>query len=101
MARNLIRSWCLEESLGVFGAIIGDGRVIVPILEYDKIGDNGDFTKPFTYTLEYIPGGDCRGMDFVSRNLVPELVKKTVREFIRSGLEKRGNMPQSAVGIGR
>lgn len=31
---------------------IGNLRVAVPLLEYDKIGEGGDFSQPFTYRLE-------------------------------------------------
>lgn len=31
---------------------VGDQKIAVPILEYDKIGEGGDFTRPFIYYLE-------------------------------------------------
>jgi hypothetical protein len=30
----------------------GLNKVCVPVLEYEKIGEDGDFTKPLTYRLE-------------------------------------------------
>jgi len=31
---------------------VADMKVAVPVLEYEKIGEGGDFTKPLTYHLE-------------------------------------------------
>lgn len=31
---------------------IGNLKIAVPILEYHKIGEGGDFSQPFTYRLE-------------------------------------------------
>lgn len=31
---------------------VGSLRIAVPVLEYDKIGEGGDFSHPLTYRLE-------------------------------------------------
>lgn len=31
---------------------VKEQKLAVPVLEYDKIGEGGDFTKPLTYCLE-------------------------------------------------
>lgn len=33
---------------------VGDRKIAVPVLEYDKIGEGGDFSKPLTDRLERI-----------------------------------------------
>ena len=31
---------------------VGDQKIAVPVLQYDKIGEGGDFSKPLTYRPE-------------------------------------------------
>lgn len=31
---------------------VGDMKIAVPVLQYERIGENGDFTKPLEYRLE-------------------------------------------------
>lgn len=97
--QNLIWRWYVETSLGVFYAVTNNHKLVVPVLEFDAIGKDGDFTKPFTYELTYFDDTNPHGAVHVGRNKVPECVKKIFREFIRSGAEKRAGMKQTEVGM--
>jgi len=96
---NIFRFWRVETSLGVFVPLTREGKFIVPVLEFDKIGKDGDFTKPYTYTLEYMDYRYDPNLAMVSRNDVPESIKDYFREFCRSGEEKREGVKQEEVGV--
>lgn len=93
--------WFFETDLGVFMAVTREGNLIVPVLEFDKIGEGGDFTKPFTYTLESQRYETLYGSSqiHVSRNKVPKAIKDYFREFYRSSEEKRAGVKQEVVGL--
>jgi hypothetical protein len=93
--------WFLETSLAVFMAVTRENKVIVPVLEFDKIGKDGNFNAPFTYSLEYMKYESLYGSSQVrvSRNKVPKVIKDYFREFYRSGEEKREGAKQEEVGL--
>jgi hypothetical protein len=74
MRNNL--TFTLDMDLGVLIAWNG-GKVCVPVLEFDKIGENGDFTKPFTFDLQLMDSSVMYGQYYkrVSRNKVPKRMK--------------------------
>lgn len=55
--------------------------VAVPVLDYDKIGENGDFTAPLTYTLEACTLGEIIGQSLNWTKKVPLADKNRHREF--------------------
>jgi hypothetical protein len=97
---NIIRFWRLEPSLGVFIAITREGKAIVPVLEFSKIGQDGNYNAPFTYTLEYVSTRHLgRNEVPISRNQVPQTVKEYFRAFYRSREERREGVKQEEVGV--
>jgi hypothetical protein len=76
-------------------------RVVVPIIEFGKIGLDGDFSKPLTYTLEAITPRDrlssLRGCDRISRNWLPRKLKEFYADFLDSGKEKLEGLPSVRV----
>ena len=44
-----------SETGQVWSQVFGEG-LAVPILNYEKIGEGGDFSLPLTYTLEKLEG---------------------------------------------
>jgi hypothetical protein len=97
--QNIFIVWFFEPDLGVFMALTRDRSLIVPVLEYDKIGQDGDFTGPFTYTLEVMDRFTPRPQVHVSRNKVPAAVKDYFRAFYRSKEKKREGVKQEEVGL--
>jgi hypothetical protein len=93
--------WFFERDLGVFMAVTRERKLIVPVLEFDKIGEGGDFTGPFTYTLEFQKYEALYGSSQVkvSRNQVPATIKEFFRAFYRSGEEKQEGVKQEEVGL--
>jgi hypothetical protein len=72
-----------DLSLMVAIAKLGYGPWYVPVLEFGKIGEDGDFTKAFTFKLEEfdtIAGGDYT--EWISRNKVPRRVKLNFIDLI-------------------
>ena len=97
--RNIFNLWFIDPDLGVFMAVTRERKVIVPVLEFDKIGEGGDFTGPFTYSLQYTRYEGLRGDCHVSRNKVPKAIKDYFRAFYRSKEERRDGVKQEEVGI--
>ena len=78
---NLLFSYDL--SLMVAIAHLGYGPSYVPVLEFDKIGEDGDFTKSLTFALEeFRTVGYNDGTERISRNKVPRRVKLNFIDFI-------------------
>lgn len=48
--------YAIEPQSGLVWSQVPEEGMAVPVLEYDKIGEGGDFTKPFTYHLEKLTG---------------------------------------------
>lgn len=44
-------TYCIDKESGFVYSRVGSD-VAVPVLQYDKIGANGDFTQPLEYQLE-------------------------------------------------
>lgn len=97
--QNLIQRWYLDTSVGVFLAVTNTHKLLVPVLEFEAFGKDGNYNKPFTYELMYFDDTNPHGAVHISRNKVPECVKRTFREFIRSGAKKRAGMKQAEVGV--
>ena len=99
--QNIFSMWFFEMDLCVFMAITRERKLIVPVLEFDKIGQDGDYTKQFTYSLEshrYESLSDSSPVR-VSRNKVPTSIKDYFRAFYRSGEEKREGVKQEEIGL--
>lgn len=97
--QNIFSMWFIVRGLNVFMAFTKERKIIVPILEFDKIGQDGDFTKPFTYSLQYMEADLISSEDRVSRNAVPTNIKDYFRAFYRSGEERRDGVEQKKIGL--
>lgn len=100
--RSIFQFWFFDVDLGVFVVQTQVRGYIVPVLEFAEIGKDGDFTKPFTYSVEYFPTHTSLGTSThrVSRNVVPPRVVSYFRSFYRSGQRKRPGVAQEDVGLG-
>lgn len=69
---------------------------VIPVLEFAKIGQGGDFTSPVTYklTVEDRMSWCARG---ISRNCVPGAVRKLYRKFLFSGMPELQDVPNVLV----
>ena len=52
-----------------------------PILQYDKIGEGGDFTKPFEYELERVGVFSTGPIRLRHTRKIPTTLKNTHRKF--------------------
>lgn len=60
---------------------VGDRKIAVPVLEYDKIGEGGDFSKPLTYRLERMDITALTHARLRWTRKVPTAIKNVHREF--------------------
>ena len=51
---NRIITYAVSKDDGLVISRVGS-EVAVPVLQYEKIGEGGDFTKPLEYELEKFP----------------------------------------------
>jgi hypothetical protein len=66
-------------------------EVVVPVLDYEKIGEGGDFNQPLTYTLESFPVFALAGREYNSlrwTRKIPLEIKNHHRQFWGMGLLK-------------
>ena len=88
-----VTTYYVENSTGIVIARKGS-TAYVPVLQYDRIGEGGDYTKPFEYEVEAfdVLAVVCGpGVVRISRNKVPKHVKDNFRREIarlRRGGEK-------------
>lgn len=95
---NKKMAFLLDTGLGVFVAK-QDGKYCVPVLEYDKIGQGGNFNTPYTFTLELCEslGTSERMYMKVKESKIPESIKK-IFKMAFSG-EKIEGMPRMKIGV--
>lgn len=99
MSCNIFSFWYVDRDLGVFVPMTRERKLIVPVLEFSKIGEDGNFNKPFTHSLEYMESRHLGNLTRVSRNYVPKPIKDYFREFYRSKEKKREGVRQDEVGL--
>lgn len=73
--------YLIDTDLMIVVATDDRREVFYPILDYEDIGKGGDFTKPFTFTVEHMSRPDLTRPAFISRNLVPLRVKNWYRRY--------------------
>ena len=91
-------TFTLDMELGVLTAWNG-GKVCVPVLEFDKIGEGGDFNQPFTFTLELMDSSVMWGQHYkrVGRTKVPARMKEIFRRAFAGEVLKGVTRPEIGV----
>lgn len=81
--------YAIHRDEGTVISQVGDA-VAWPVLDYEQIGQDGDFTQPFTYTLERCPvlsvGAEWRRLRWTRK--IPVELKNVHRAFW--GMPPRG-----------
>lgn len=72
---------------------------VIPVLEFDKIGKDGDFRGALTYTLTKDRGVHGGQLTHVSKNMMPKAIKNYYRDFARSSAETVENVPKAAICV--
>ena len=91
-------TFTLDPELGVLTAWNG-GKVCVPVLEFESIGKDGDFTQPFTFTLELMDSSVMYGQHYrrIGRTKVPDRMKEIFRRAFAGEVLKGVTRPEIGV----
>ena len=80
--RRRVITYAIDTDSGMVVSRVG-GEIAWPILQWDRIGVDGDFTKPLEYALETIPvlsvGSAWRALHWTRK--VPVAIKNRHRVF--------------------
>jgi len=58
MSRNQTIQYFIDPDTGYMGSRVGD-QMAFEVIEFEKIGQDGDFSKPLTTYLEKFPVSSC------------------------------------------
>jgi hypothetical protein len=83
MANNRIITYAINQDDGIVVSRVGS-EIAWPVLQYEKLGEGGDFTKPAEYALEKMPvtsvdGRTWQGLKWTKK--IPVELKNRHREF--------------------
>jgi len=70
----------IDRDTGEVGSRFGN-EIAVAILEFDKIGKDGDYTKPLTYHLERMPIMESVGLNAIWTRKLPLAIRNEQRQF--------------------
>lgn len=74
--------YCINRDDGMVYSLVGK-EIAVAVLQWDKIGENGNFTKPLEYELEKMPALSLADIWPRLRwtKKIPQPIKDRHREF--------------------